>query len=311
MPKPTKRPTRNDPDSAEDDIDPTPATSGYANAAREASANASFPAKTGLIANSSELSTEALLQRISMAVAEEGQRTQQSLLESFNKFEATVDAKLNSIMTRIDAVVATTDALSVRVTESEARISGLEDGIAPLKKRLDVMEQCNKALADKVLDLEGRSRRDNIRILNLKEATEGSDLTIFLEGFIPKLLKLPVTSVPIDRAHRGFGVPGDGRPRPIIIKLQRSRDVRVIMTAAKRQGAIQHDGSSLRIVPDVPPSVRMARRAFNAVCSDLIKKNIRFLMAYPAVLSFTTDGIKKTFRDPNEAAAFLNINIGS
>lgn len=170
---------------------------------------------------------------------------------------------------------------------------------------MDELEKINKELMNKVMDLEGRSRRDNIRLLNLKEATEGSDPIVFFEEFIPKLLKLPITSVAIDRAHLGFGVPGDRRPRPVFIKLQRSRDVRMILSAAKRHRNIPYEGTNLQIVPDIPPSVRMARRAFNTVCTDLIGRNIRFQMAYPAVLSFTINGIKKTYRDSKEAEAFL------
>lgn len=87
----------------------------------------------------------------------------------------------------IDDVVATTDSLKARQSESETRISELEEGTAPIKKRMDALEKTNKELINKVMDLEVRSRRNNIRLLNLKEATEGSDLIIFLEGFIPKL----------------------------------------------------------------------------------------------------------------------------
>lgn len=225
-----------------------------------------------------------------------------SVKESFDKLETMVDAKLVNIIKRIDDVVAATDSLQVRQFESETHISELEDGIAPIKMRMDELEKINKELTNKVMDLEGRSRCDNIRLLNLKEATEGSDPIVFFVEFIPKLLKL---SVAIDRAYRGFGVPGDRRPRPVFIKLQRSRDVRMILSVAKRHRNIPYEGTNLQIVPDIPSSVRMARRAFNIVCSDLIGRNIRFQMAYPAVLSFTINGIKKTYRDSKEAEAFL------
>ncbi|ROL52330.1 hypothetical protein DPX16_18698 [Anabarilius grahami] len=168
--------------------------------------NADSDAKASSSANFSELSTDALLKMIPAAVAEEGQFIQTSVKESFDKFESMVDTKLDNIIKRIDDVVVTTDSLKARQSESETRISELEDGTAPIKMRMEELEKINKELMNKVMDLEGRSRRDNIRLLNLKEATEGSDPIVFLEEFIPKLLKLPVTSVVIDRAHRGFGL---------------------------------------------------------------------------------------------------------
>ncbi|CAL1612451.1 unnamed protein product [Knipowitschia caucasica] len=246
--------------------------------------------------------TEALLKSISAAVAEEGKRILLSVNESFGKLEAKVD----NMMKRIDDIAVTTAALATRQAEAETRISHLEDGIAPIKKHLDSLLITNKELRDKVIELECRQRRKNIRILNLKESTEGNDPTVFFEAFIPKLLQLPVTTIPIDRAHRGFGIPEDGRPRAVVLKLQRSRDVAMVMSAVKRQGNPQHEGRTLRLVPDTPPEVRAARRAFNTVCAELIKLDIRFRMAYPAILSFKANGGQKSFKDPNKAEAFLS-----
>lgn len=60
----------------------------------------------------------------------------------------------------IDEVAAVTNSLASRQTETETRIAALEDDVALLKGRLT-------ALLDKVSDLEGCSRRDNIRILGV------------------------------------------------------------------------------------------------------------------------------------------------
>lgn len=231
--------------------------------------------------------TETLLKSISAAVADEGQHILTSVNETIGKLEI----KMDNLVKRIDDAVATTAALVARQAEVEIRVSHLEDDIAPIIKRLDALEKTNKELKDKVTDLECRQRRKNIRLLNLKELMEGNDPNGFFEGFIPELLHLPVTSVPIDRAHRGFGTPGDGRPRPVIVKFQRFRDVSVILEAVKRLGNLQHEGCPLRIV----------------LIKKFIKKNIRFRMAYPAILSFKVNGIFKTFKDPNEAKAFLSV----
>uniref|UniRef100_A0AAV2KQF2 Ig-like domain-containing protein n=1 Tax=Knipowitschia caucasica TaxID=637954 RepID=A0AAV2KQF2_KNICA len=79
-----------------------------------------------------------------------------------------------------------------------------------------------------------------------------------------------------------------------------------LRVAVKRQGNPQHEGRTLRLVPDTPPEVRAAGRAFNTVCAELIKRDIRFRMAYPAILSFKANGGQKPFKDPNKAEAFLS-----
>lgn len=164
---------------------------------------------------------EALLKSISAAVAAEGQRILTSVNETIGKLET----KMDILIKRIDDAVATTAALVTRQAEIETRVSHMEDDIAPIIKQLDALEKTNKELKDKVTNLECRQRWKNIRLLNLKELMEGNDPPGFFKGFIPKLLQLPVPSVSIDRAHRGFGTLGDGRPRPVIVKLQRFRDV--------------------------------------------------------------------------------------
>ena len=283
-------------DTAEDPVDSSEAN---ANTEHAASANSSSP----------EFSYDALLKHIATVVAEEGTRTQTKIQQVFSSFESILEEKVDSLLKRIDKVTAATDSLTARQTELETRVSALEDDVTPLKKKLTAMEKVNAELTAKITDLEGRSRRDNIRILNLKESTEGSDPVSFFEGFIPKVLGLPVQTISIDRAHRSLGPPVEGRPRPVIVKIHRSRDVSMIWSAARRKGTIQHEDQAIRFAPDIPPLVRSARTAFNPVCTELIKRNIRFQMIFPAVLSFRVNGVQKSFKEPEDAKTFLDDNV--
>lgn len=105
-----------------------------------------------------------LLKHISNVVAEEGQRTQKMMNDYFAKLESGLDVKFDSIIKHIDEVAAVTDSPSPRLTETESRISAMEDDIGPLKMKLSALEKLNMTLTEKITDLEGRSRRDNIRI---------------------------------------------------------------------------------------------------------------------------------------------------
>ncbi|RXN33137.1 LINE-1 type transposase domain-containing 1 [Labeo rohita] len=256
-----------------------------------------------------DFSHGALLKHIADVVAEEGRHTQKMMNESFAKLESGLDIKVDSIIKRIGEIAAATESLSSCVTETETRISAVEEDIASLQKKLFALENLNTTLAEKVTDLEGRTRRDNIRILNLRESVEGSDPLQFFESFLPKPLDLPVKCIEIDRAHRGLGTPTDGRPRPVILKIHRSRDVTTILSAARRKGQLHYEGQPLCIAPDISPAVRAARRAFNTVCAELIKKGIRFQMNFPAVLVFKVEGTQKTFRDPKDAKTYIDSNV--
>ncbi|KAK7918775.1 hypothetical protein WMY93_010059 [Mugilogobius chulae] len=187
-------------------------------------------ASSGAIASS-----EALLKQFSEMIAAQATRAQIAMDQSLARLDSSLDAKIDNVIRRIDAVAASCDSIVARQTEAEDRISALEDTVTPLKAKVDELAKTNADLLVKVLDLESRSRRDNIRLLNLRESTEGADPIAFFEKFIPTLLQMPVPVIAIDRAHRGFGSPPDGRPRPVFIKLHRSRDVTAVLSAAKQQ----------------------------------------------------------------------------
>lgn len=273
------------------------------NANTNASANENSTGATTSTTFSS-FDMDMLLKCIKEAVAKEGELIRSYVTETTK----TLDAKLDAVVKRLDDAVGATEALATRITEAEERVSKLEDELESTNKRLTHLEKLNKDLAYKVMDQETRQRRNNIRILNLQESSEGDDPVTFFEEFLPRLLGLQQKTIAIDRAHRGYGKPADDRPRPVILKLVRSRDTAAVLAAAKNRsagGALLHSGRPIRVGPDTPPEVRAARRAFNGVCGKLIERNIRFRMAFPAVLSFKMEGTVYTFKEAKLAEDFL------
>ncbi len=68
------------------------------------------------------------------------------------------------------------------ITQTEQHISDAEDN--GLISRGSTLENTVKALSNKVEDLEWRSRRKNIRLVDLSEKAEGQDMVVFLEKWI-------------------------------------------------------------------------------------------------------------------------------
>lgn len=118
-------------------------------------------------------------------------------------------------------------------------------------------------------DMENRSRRNNICILNLKEDTEEKRPVNFLETWLPTVLGLQASPgakdrIKIDLAHHSFGLRG-ARPRPVIIKLHNSSDKPRIMAAVRAAPNLEREGQRIVIHQDLSPAVREKRRAFNDV----------------------------------------------
>lgn len=177
-----------------------------------------------------------------------------------------------------------------------------------MESRLKGLETKVSTLAERCVDIEGRSRRDNILIFNLKENTEGQQPITFFEKWLPTLLNLETKRgiIKIDRAHRSLGQPKPNRPRTVIIKLHNPRDKMRILAAARERGALTHDGQTIFIRQDLASGVKEMRRAFNGVCQRLIEMNIRFSMRFLATLSFSHGGKSHSFHSPKDALAYMD-----
>ena len=102
-----------------------------------------------------------------------------------------------------------------------------------LNKMIKVINQQE----NKLLDQEGRSRRENLRIYNVPEGAEGSAMVEFMEKLLRDTLEIPpTTSLDIERAHRALTLkpPGDREDKPwsIIIEFFRYKTKEEILRKA-------------------------------------------------------------------------------
>ncbi|CAM4570728.1 unnamed protein product [Leuciscus chuanchicus] len=114
--------------------------------------------------------------------------------------------------------------VNTRLDEAEGRIEKAEERIQNTEEVITAMLKLHTKLDDKLLDLESRSRRDNIRIYGVPEGTEKESTTMvsFVENLLQEGLELTddMPDLHIERAHRSLGPqpPADAPPRSIIIK---------------------------------------------------------------------------------------------
>lgn len=79
----------------------------------------------------------------------------------------------------------------------------------------------NAKLKAKVLDLESRSHRKNVRIIGLLEDIDGPSAAVFFAQLLFEVLGSDILPLPpkLDRAHRTLAAkPGPSeRPRPVVV----------------------------------------------------------------------------------------------
>lgn len=229
------------------------------------------------------------------------------MMKAFKAMERQVSGKVDEILSAVVDVKG-------RLTEAEERISGAEDEIVQLKVRNDTLEKQMKSMADKVINLENRSRRNNLRLVGLPEKEEGSDACAFLEMFLPETLELgeSVTPLIIERAHRipssgqKYGQDGKVQPRTVIMKFLNFKQKEHVLKAAKSKGAIAYKGSNLRFFPDLSAELHRQQRKYDAIRQKLCDKGInRHRVIFPARLLLTHGDRTVIMNSPEEVEKFM------
>ncbi|XP_078269195.1 uncharacterized protein LOC144601118 [Rhinoraja longicauda] len=160
---------------------------------------------------------------------------------------------------------------------------------------------------DKCTELEGRQRRQNLRIAGIPEGEEkDQDIREFTANLLQKVLSLD-QKPQLARAHRvmrrqtGVGAP----PRQMIIKVQNDYVVEEIMQKASRNRKLDLKGHRISIYRDYPAEVARKRKAFNETKSILREvADLKYGVSYPATLRVTYDKKEHFFTDPVKALDF-------
>ncbi|KAJ8277991.1 hypothetical protein GJAV_G00082520 [Gymnothorax javanicus] len=174
----------------------------------------------------------------------------QGISDDLNKALAALEGKLDGIKT-------TVTANSLKLTALETSVNDLDKRLAALEAKTSTPTASNAKLAAKIIDLESRSRRNNIRVIGLPEAIEGTQLTAFFSNMLGEVFGDVLGSPPeCERAHRSVApkpAPHQ-RPRPVIIRLLKFQEKdRIIREARLKRGQLKFRNHSILVFADYPP----------------------------------------------------------
>ncbi|KAK7896661.1 hypothetical protein WMY93_004490 [Mugilogobius chulae] len=196
--------------------------------------------------------------------------------------------------------------------DMEKSLSDMSDRVVALEKSQQALISDNKRLTEKCVDLENRSRRQNIRIVGVAEGAEANNANNFVARFLVEVLggENFDRAIVIDKAHRSLAPkPRLGeKPRAIIARLHYLTDKEKVMSLSRAKGKLSFEGSPVHIFPDMSPEVGRQRAAFNQVKAKLRDAGVQYSMQFPARLVITVDGTRHMFKDPPSAERFINSN---
>lgn len=218
--------------------------------------------------------------------------------------------KIDVVLKAIQDVKRDVQDFSARMDEAEVRISSVEDTVNSEKGKTDLLAKQVTLLTNKLDELENRSRRSNLRLVNMPEKVEGNDAVAFLEKWLPEVLGPATFTRPplIERAHRLPGRTQPNRPpipRVLIVKFLNFQDKIRVMRAARAKGKVIYGGQEIMFFPDLSAELHRRRRGFDRVKQHLRSMNIRYGIMYPAKLRVSCDGQTREFETPAEAEKFV------
>nr|XP_033805871.1 histone-lysine N-methyltransferase SETDB2 [Geotrypetes seraphini] len=222
--------------------------------------------------------------------------------------ELVLEKRLLPLDVKLERVQEKLDTMGQEVSSFHQRVEALDDRVLGAEGLLRNHAKTLAALEDRLEDLENRSRRCNLRFVGLPEELPESDLRSMMESWITSSLTLPPGLGPlcIERAHRlGLKRSMMARPRVVIIKLLNYVHKQAILQAMRGGQNLTYNNKRILCFQDYSAKVSQQRRAFAPVCTELIQRNIRFALLYPAKLRVHSNGTTTYFTTVAEAQSFL------
>ncbi len=231
----------------------------------------------------------------------------EGILEAIAALKKDIGSKFDGVLTVINGIKSDFKDFAARLEQAEDRIGNIEDDIAGEKTKTAMLEKQVSELTSKVDDLENRSRRSNLRLVNLPEKVEKGNAVAFLEKWLPDVLGPETFPAPlvIERAHRLPGAPQSSAPRVMIMKFLNFNDKIRVMQAARKKGKIMYENHHVMFFQDISTELHKKRKRFDDVKQHLRDLKIDYGIIYPAKLRLIHQGKPHVFADPTGVESFI------
>ena len=214
-------------------------------------------------------------------------------------YNLTTDDKLSALFDLMTNVQLTQNRAFSEIQSIKYSISGAYDKAEHVGKRVDVHARKLRMLSYKSIDLEARSRRNNLVFWGITENVKRGCEDLILD-FLTHEMRIDTGGMVIDRAHR-LGVVNNTHirnkldpKRPIIVRFRDYRDVDHVLDNAYRL-----KGSRFRVDRDYPKEIVDARTRLYQ-CSEAYnarKRRSKIQVRYPAKLYIDNRLVRDEFPD--------------
>lgn len=228
----------------------------------------------------------------------------ETMVKAMSGLQTNISKQLTDINQKLEETAGKIEATLKRLGEAEQRIGEVETFGVEVQEVLTQMQKTQQELKSKITELEGHSRRNNIRIYGIKEGAEGTSMARFVENFIKTELgeSTGLNELGIERAHRAAGSrPAEtAPPRSTVVRFLKYTTKEKIISAAWRK-KITLDGKRVFFDHDYATGVMEKRREYTTIKKALKEKGIRFHTPMTKMRVFLESGTV-TYESADQAA---------
>uniref|UniRef100_A0AAR2IRW6 L1 transposable element RRM domain-containing protein n=1 Tax=Pygocentrus nattereri TaxID=42514 RepID=A0AAR2IRW6_PYGNA len=235
----------------------------------------------------------------------------EDMKKQMDEFTSEMRIKLQDVTSRIEGVTE-------RVGEMEHSMADAERWDIAVKDTLTQLIANQRTLQDKVTEMEGHARRNNIRIYGIPEDAEGTSATAFVVNMIKTQLSEDIdpnwsSDLGIERAHRALAVKpsASAPPRSMVVRFLQFTVKEKILYAAWKKG-LSHDNQRVYFDHDYAGAVQKKRREYAPIKKALKEQGIRFRTPMTKMRVHLQDG-PVTYHNATQAAEDLRrrgLNVG-
>lgn len=167
-----------------------------------------------------------------------------------------------------------------RVSSLETRLVTVDDTTTELAQRVLTLESVQSLTQQRLTtlflqqdDAENRSRRNNVRLKRIPEATMGTDLRSTVISILKQLLdRNPTDSLELDRVHRvqSYRAVTSTTPRDVLCHVHFYTMKEAILSAAWQRGSVEFDGVMIQVMLDLSRHTLRMRRLMRPLL-DLLR----------------------------------------
>lgn len=235
------------------------------------------------------------------------QNMMQEVLDS-NKRLSTEVSNISRQIEKIDVLTNKVDQLANNITSLDRRYEVLASDVHEQATKVNDQERKIKHLESQLLKViddldhaDNRSRRNNLRMHNLPEKTEGAKMKAYLASTLTANLKIQVEEADIELAHR-IGVEGSSlKPRSVILRLLHFQKRQDILNASRISKGFVINDNSVTMTPDFSRKTQLRREEFWPLREKLHEQGIKTRLKDPASLRICIDKEWQEYADVHAA----------